>query len=116
MAFATAGWARFTAVVLFSGGCRNFIGNNTRWNSDDSVTNQHDDTGNEFAHWRNRGDIPIAYRCDGNNSLVNTFRNAGKPILMIFNQIHHRAQNRYQHDNGKHENADFLQTGPDGHA
>src|SRR5688572_8530036 len=96
MTFTATGGTYFMQVTLASC-CYCHLGcYNPGWNSNDPVTNKHNNRGNEFSQRSDGGDVTITYCGDSNNGPVDTIRYAMKAILPAFYQVHNRTQDKHK--------------------
>lgn len=87
-------------------------GNDSRWYSNDGVTQQHDYRGHQLTDGCDGRNIAIAYGGQGDDSPIDGLGDTGKiGIDPSFDQVHDRTENGDEQEEKKHEDHDLGHTG-----
>ena len=94
----------FVPFMLFDG----FASHNARGDGNDGVAEQHDQGGDELTSAGDRGDVAVADSGDGDNSPVDTARDAGDGrVLASLDAVHGGTENDGNDEDEHHEAEDF---------
>ena len=76
-------------------------------NRNNRIARNHYQRREYLSQRRLRRNIPVAYGCHRNDRPVHTEGDAAEPVLGTLNNVHHRAYNNDQRENGEKEDSDL---------
>ena len=84
-----------------------------RRDGDDGVAHDHDERGDELAEVRPRRDVAVADRRERDDRPVDRARDVVEPVLPALDDVHQRAEDDVERDDGEEEDGDLAAARPE---